>query len=176
MRKKTLVLTAAATLALFACVTINIYFPAEKVESVAGQIVEEIRGPAAEEKEKPVSRSNAPRRLYAAIAGIAWADEITTVENPTIRAVKERMKNRYAQIRPAFQNGRLVEGDDGYVAVGNADGLGLKAKRDLLGLREAENRDRKTLYEEVARALNIDLTQVDRVARIFAERWKQSLR
>jgi hypothetical protein len=32
------------TLMVFACVTINIYFPAEKVESVAGEIVDEIRG------------------------------------------------------------------------------------------------------------------------------------
>ncbi|MGD8953697.1 MAG: hypothetical protein PVI45_04925, partial [Desulfobacterales bacterium] len=31
-----------------ACVTINIYFPAEKVESVAGEIVEDIRGPQPE--------------------------------------------------------------------------------------------------------------------------------
>ena len=31
-------------LSVFACVTINIYFPAEKVESVAGEIVDEIRG------------------------------------------------------------------------------------------------------------------------------------
>ena len=31
-------------MALAACVTINIYFPAEKVESVAGEIVNDIRG------------------------------------------------------------------------------------------------------------------------------------
>ncbi|MBT3259524.1 MAG: hypothetical protein HN366_24170, partial [Deltaproteobacteria bacterium] len=32
------------SLMIFACVTINIYFPAEQVESVAGEIVDEIRG------------------------------------------------------------------------------------------------------------------------------------
>ena len=39
---------ALTTLALFACVTINIYFPAEKVKSVAGDIVDDIRGREAE--------------------------------------------------------------------------------------------------------------------------------
>ena len=28
----------------FACVTVNIYFPAEQVESIAGEIVNDIRG------------------------------------------------------------------------------------------------------------------------------------
>ncbi len=37
----------------FACVTINIYFPAEKVESIAGEIVNDIRG---QDKEKPVQK------------------------------------------------------------------------------------------------------------------------
>ena len=32
------------SLMIFACVTINIYFPAEQVETVAGEIVDEIRG------------------------------------------------------------------------------------------------------------------------------------
>ena len=45
-KKQTLLWTAAAvaSLTLFACVTINIYFPAEKVESVAEDIVNDIRG------------------------------------------------------------------------------------------------------------------------------------
>ncbi|HSQ85865.1 MAG TPA: hypothetical protein VLM43_14195, partial [Desulfobacterales bacterium] len=38
-------------IALFACVTINIYFPAEKVESVAGDIVNDIRGKKPEQKD-----------------------------------------------------------------------------------------------------------------------------
>ncbi|UCH19598.1 MAG: hypothetical protein JSU83_13535 [Deltaproteobacteria bacterium] len=39
------ILVFFSILLIFACVTINIYFPAEKVESVAGEIVEDIRGP-----------------------------------------------------------------------------------------------------------------------------------
>ena len=43
-----------AMIALFACVTINIYFPAEKVESVAGEIVNDIRGKKPDQKGEPV--------------------------------------------------------------------------------------------------------------------------
>ena len=39
-----------AMITLFACVTINIYFPAEKVESVAGDIVNDIRGKKPDQK------------------------------------------------------------------------------------------------------------------------------
>lgn len=39
------VLILCMAIFIFACVTINIYFPAEKVESVAGDIVNDIRGP-----------------------------------------------------------------------------------------------------------------------------------
>jgi len=54
--------------------------------------------------------------------------------------------------------------------------LNLKEKRDLNGLVDAENRDRKTLYTEVARALKIDSGQIDRIAEIFAKEWQKPVR
>jgi|GEM_PF-4973814 len=36
----------------------------------------------------------------------------------------------------------------------------------------AENKNRKQLYREVAKSLNIDPSQVDRVARVFAKEWQ----
>ena len=53
MYKRTMwVATVLCSFLLFACVTINIYFPAEKVESVAGEIVNDIRGRAEDVKEE----------------------------------------------------------------------------------------------------------------------------
>ena len=46
-------------------------------------------------------------------------------------------------------------------------------------LVDAENRDRKTLYVEVAKALKvhpIDSAQIDKVAKIFAKEWQKSVR
>ena len=167
--------SAAVVLFLFACVTINIYFPAEKVESVAGEIVEDIRGPAGEAA--PGDQSSFLRRSFAALRVTpAWAEEATTVSNPTIRSLKESMRTRYAAMKPFYQKGLLTEGDNGLVSVAETQGLGLKEQRDLNSLVNAENKDRQALYREVAKALKIDPGQVDRVAEIFAKEWQKSVR
>jgi uncharacterized protein YdbL (DUF1318 family) len=168
-----------AILLPIACVTINIYFPAEKVESVAEEIVEDIRGLKSEDNKKPEQKDQGrlfDEPLYALLASVAWADDVTTVSNPTIRALKERMRARFAQMKPYFQQGKVKEGNDGYVSLGNVGGLDLKTRRNLKTLVDAENKDRQSLYKEVARALKIDPAQINKIGAIFAKEWKKSLR
>ncbi len=164
---------------LFACVTINVYFPAEKVESVAGEIVDEIRGRKPSGKDDN-SRyfEDIHRKIRKAVSpSVAYAAEVTTVSNPTIRALKEKMKARFRQLAPYYQKGGVLnEGNNGYLSVGNTSGLNLKQKRDLNGLVDAENRDRKTLYVEVAKALEIESGQINRIAEIFAKEWRKPVR
>lgn len=180
--KPTWVIIACMAIFIFACVTINIYFPAEKVESVAGDIVNDIRGPRSGEEEKPQGSDQSSflqKTLLALSPSPAWAQEATTVSNPTIRALKQRMRSRYNQMKPYYQKGTLKEGNNGYVSLGKTSGLGLKEKRDLNALVDAENRDRKTLYVEVAKALKvhpIDSAQINKVAEIFAKEWQKSVR
>jgi hypothetical protein len=160
-------------LCVFACVTVNIYFPAEKVESVAEDIVGEIRGQEAEESSKDDKTSLLQRTVIALTCSMAWAEDAVNVSNATIRALKEQMKSRYAQMKPFYQQGSLVEGDNGYLSEGNTAGLSLKDKRDLKGLVDAENKDRARLYSEVAKAMDIEQSQVNRIAEIFAKEWKK---
>lgn len=166
-------------LLLFACVTINIYFPAEKVESVASEIVNDIRGSRPGKKDPandaPQSGVFDLRQLFASTA-VAWAQDAVNVSNPAIRALKSQMKQRYESLKPFYANGSLVEKDDGYVAEGNADALALKDRRTLKGLIDAENRDRTKLYQEVAAALSIDPSQTARIGEIFSAEWKKSVR
>jgi hypothetical protein len=177
-----------ASLFVATCVTINIYFPAEKVESVAGEIVSDVRGKDSkeeekskeekkkdEESEKKEKTSLLPGALRLLWPSPAWAEEVTTVSNATIRALKDAMKARYGQMKPYYERGLLQEGNDGYLSMKAAEGLGLKERRDLTGLVEAENRDRKKLYAEVAKALKIDPSQTGRVAEIFAKEWQKTL-
>jgi hypothetical protein len=164
---------------LFACVTINIYFPAEKVESVAGKIVDDVRGknPPAEKKPSPDKDSRLLEKTLLAFAcSTAYADETLTVSNPTIRTLKQQMKDRYARMKPFYQKGFLEEGNDGYVKIKEIGGLGLKQTRDLKSLVTAENADREKLYLEIARALNIDPSQVNRIGNIFGKEWQRSVR
>ena len=165
-------------LSLFACVTINIYFPAEKVESVAGDIVDDIRGKKPPQKgDQSQNNENLFKQVLFALApASAWADDVTTVSNPTIRALKEKMKARFLELKPYYQKGALSEGNNGYLSVAETGSLNLKEKRELNGLVEAENSDRKTLYAEVAKALKIDPGQIERVAEIFAKEWQKPVR
>lgn len=175
-RKPGFIVIISMTLCVLACVTVNIYFPAEKVESVAGEIVDEIRskepeGQVAPSKDDQSSLLHETLRAFS--CSVAWAQDVTSVSNPTIRALKEQMKSRYAQLKPFYKQGMLNEGNDGYLAEGNTGGLGLKERRDLKNLIDAENKDRKKLYDEVAKALEIDPSQVGRVAEIFAKEWQK---
>ena len=167
-----------AMIALFACVTINIYFPAEKVESVAGEIVNDIRGKKPDQKGSQSNNDGVllPEIRITLSISSAWAQDVTTVSNPTIRALKEKMKARFQALKPYYQKNALKEGDNGYLSVADTGGLNLKEKRDLNGLVDAENSDRRTLYSEVAKALKIDPGQVDRIAGIFAKEWQKPVR
>jgi uncharacterized protein YdbL (DUF1318 family) len=173
------IVVSCVILSIFACVTINIYFPAEKVESVAGEIVNDIRGQrGGEGKKVPGSDKDSFLRktFFALSPSVVWAQDVTEVSNPTIRALKERMKSRFAQLKPSYEKGMLVEKDNGYLSPRNTGGLGLKEKRDLNALVEAENSDRQRLYEEVAKALNIDSSQIARIQTIFAKEWQKPVR
>jgi hypothetical protein len=163
---------------LGACVTINIYFPAEKVESVAGDIVNDIRGqePSQKDNQSKNHKGLSIQIRFALGTASAWAGDVTTVSNPTIRALKEKMKTRFQGLKAYYQKGALNEGGNGYLSVADTSRLNLKEKRDLNGLVDAENRDRKTLYTEVARALKIDSGQIDRIAEIFAKEWQKPVR
>ena len=168
--------TLFIVISIFACVTINIYFPAEKVESVAGEIVDDIRGRKSDEKKnssKNDKDSYLRNTLFAFSPSLVLAQDVTGVSNPTIRALKEKMKERYVLMKPYYDKGLLTEGNDGYVSLKNIKELGLKQKRDLKTLVEAENKDRETLYKEVAKALKIDVNQVDKIAEIFAKEWQK---
>jgi len=169
---------AAVTLTLFACVTINIYFPAEKVKSAAEDIVNDIRGtkPIQEESRSSNLQGIVHKIRIAFSPAIAWADEETTVSNPTIRALREKMKARFQELTPYYQKGALKDEDDGYLSVADAGGLNLKEKRDLNSLVDAENSDRRTLYAEVAKALKIEPGQIEKIAEIFAKEWQKPVR
>ena len=160
------------SLMIFACVTINIYFPAEQVESVAGEIVDEIRG----QKPGDIKSNLLNRTFFAFLSPVALAAEPLTVSNPGIRMLKHQMKARYAQMRPYYQKGVLSEDNNGYVSLAGTAGLGLKEKRNLTSLVAAENSDRRKLYGEIAKAMKIDSSQVSRIGEVFAREWQKPVR
>ena len=162
---------AAALAFVFSCITVNIYFPEATVRTAAEEIVQEIRKKDGEGRSATGALLGGPRTTAFSLVPAAWAQEETTVSNPAIRALKETLKNRFPAIKPFFAGGNIGETNKGLLEVRDEAALGLKEKAALRSLVKDENGDRTKLYAEVAKALNIEASQIERVQKIFAESW-----
>ncbi len=171
MRQKVvgLVASASAFFWLLSCVTINIYFPEATVKKAAEEIVEDVRKPTEKEKNKALLGLGSGSSF--SLVPAAYAQQETEVSSPAIRALKDSLRERFLKLRPFFERGSVGEANMGFVEIRDETGLSLKEKADLRNLVKEENADRKNLYAEVARALNIDPSQISRIQKIFAESW-----
>ncbi len=165
----------AMSLSVFvSCITVNIYFPEATVKKAADEIVNEVRKREETDKGKQVSE-----KMETAFSGpasfslvpSAYAQQETMVSTPTIRALKQSLKDREPALTAFFNNGSLGEANNGLVEIRDESALNLKDKATLRNLVNDENNDRQKLYAEVAKALNIDASQVGRIQKIFAESW-----
>jgi len=157
-------------LALLSCITVNIYFPEAEVKKAAEDIVNDVRGTDKEKKDeikKDAVADSAGFSLFPAL----YAQQATEVSTPGIRALKEAMKARQAQLVPHFDAGRVGEATSGFLQTLNEEGLSLQDKAVLRKLVGDENKDRKELYAEVAKALNVDPSKIADVQKIFADQW-----
>jgi uncharacterized protein YdbL (DUF1318 family) len=169
-------IAAAGLVFVLACITVNIYFPEATVKQAAAEIVDEIRKTDAEKK-APDALTQLPAPPEAgpfSLVPAAYAQEATSVSTPAIRALKESMKNRFPSLKPYFDAGNLGETNKGLVEVRGETGLNLQAKAALRNLAKDENGDRTKLYAEVAKALNIEASQIEKIQKIFAGEWTKS--
>jgi len=168
---------AAAGLVLaLACITVNIYFPEATVKQAAAEIVEEIRKDEAAKK-APQAALEAPALREApsfSLVPAAYAQDATSVSTPAIRALKDSMKSRFPSLKPYFDAGNIGETNKGMLEVRDETGLNLQAKAALRNLVKDENSDRARLYAEVAQALNIEASQIERIQVISAAEWAKS--
>jgi uncharacterized protein YdbL (DUF1318 family) len=178
MNKKYALGTAAAVGLLFvlACITVNIYFPEATVKQAAAEIVDEIRKTEGEKKapEQLTVLTEPARAPRFALVPAVFAQEATNVSTPAIRALKESMKNRFPTLKPYFDAGNVGESNKGLLEVRDEAGLNLQAKAALRNAVRDENGDRTKLYAEVAKALNIEASQIEKIQKIFAEEWAKS--
>jgi uncharacterized protein len=172
MLKRTVLLLAFLT---NACVTVNIYFPAAAVERAADEIVKETWGNRTESapKEQPRSLLSTAREIVSVtFVDEAFAQEADiNISNPAIRALKDSIKNRSGSIKPFMDRGNVGLTKEGLLTVRTTDGLSLKERAEVQQLVDAENRDRESLYLEIAKANNFPLESVAKIRSIFARSW-----
>lgn len=178
--------TAAVILAILTvtcCVTVNVYFPAPAVQAAADRIVQEVRPEAAGQKTpaEPAPEGTSPQSGLDLSPLWAWltpceacaAEVDINVSTPAIRQIKGDLKGRYGQLAPYYQQGAVGENSRGYLDLREAGGLDLKQRADLNRLVQAENADRKRLYEEIIKANNFGPEFLGQVEKLFANSWRK---
>ncbi|MDO4642959.1 MAG: DUF1318 domain-containing protein [Cardiobacteriaceae bacterium] len=179
-------LTLFAPIAIISCVTVNIYFPAAAVEKAADQIIQDVWKQTSTSKNGaplPANKTNAkkehssfdPRRLAVialnAVSKEARAQSLDfNATSPQIEQIKARMANRFTEMSPFLDNGAIGLTSDGLVAVHNADAVGLEERARMNQLVNAENKDRKALYQAIADANNHP-DWAAQIQQTFAECW-----
>jgi len=182
-----------AALALTACVTINVYFPAAEAREAAREFVENVIGEEGATQAPDVPGEGIPggMALRAAPAsqgvafdpwmllGIAPAHAQTpdiTIRTPAIQAIQQRMESRFSStLRPHFDSGALGFSGDGMVVVRDAAKLPLKDRVAVNSAVADDNRDRNAVYREIAVA-NGHPEWEKQIREVFARQWVASAR
>lgn len=165
---------------LISCVTINIYFPAEEVKKAAEEIVGEIR-PESGQPAGPAPGSGQqsalePSRVFHWALTSALAQSPTTISNQAINNLKGRLRARQPQLAPFFDSGAIGEDNLGFIQILTVQNLSVKDRARLQRLVEADQSDRRQLYQQVARAVNVEAGQEARIGVIFAAEWQKASR
>jgi uncharacterized protein YdbL (DUF1318 family) len=173
----------ASLLALTACVTINVYFPAAEAQQAAQEFVGKVIGddnkPADAPKPEP-PKNNPPSAsvqsgfnlmsLLISDANAAEGVDIT-IRTPAIQAIQDRMADRFqTSLKTHFDSGALGFGNDGLVVVRDATKIGLKDRVSVNQLVADDNRDRKAVYREIAVANNHPEWE-SQIRDTFAKQW-----
>ncbi len=165
---KKLLAYPAMLLALAACVTINIYFPAAAAEEAARIIVRDVLqgeegappqepAPKVDDKQSAVQRPGVAIRLVGRLleglvpaAQAAQAD--ININTPAISAIRAAMQQRQAKLAPHYRSGAIGFDRKGSVSIRDLGAVPLAQRNALKKLVADENGDRAALYREIARA------------------------
>jgi len=183
---------------LAACVTVNVYFPAAAAEQAADRIIDSVTGqaptgnligpgqpgaihPPEPQPGTPTTRavSSAQSVLLAATGAVlehlipaanAQGAANLDLSTPEIRAVTASMQQRFGQLQKYFASGAIGLTADGMVQVRDQNAVPLPERANVKNLVAEDNRDRTTLYAEIARANGHPEWEGD-IRRTFARRW-----
>jgi hypothetical protein len=165
-----------------ACVTVNVYFPAEAAESAARLIVRDVidqdMAPApATDDQSAVFAPREPTMLIAfaghvldALVPPAHAQANIDINTPAIQSLRQSMRQRFPQLTPHFESGAIGLGNDALVKERDLAGVALAQRNQLKKLVADENQDRNALYQEIARA-NGHPEWVNDIRDTFARVW-----
>ncbi|MCB1800955.1 MAG: YdbL family protein [Gammaproteobacteria bacterium] len=174
-------------LAVTACVTINIYFPAAAAEEAARTIVrdvlkgdqvkEEPATPGPQSQIEPTPRAGfwliaIGRTLDILVSPAQAAQADININTPAISAIRAGMQQRQSQLASYYRSGAIGFDSNGSVAIRDLNSVSLGERNRLKKLVADENADRSELYREIARANGHPEWEAD-VRATFAKVWVQ---
>ena len=175
---------AAVCLALSACVTINVYFPAAAAEKAADKIIEDVWGssgkpaPKSDKQSSTVEGERGSRILLAAggslldllipPASAQGAD--LNIATPAVRQLTQSMEARHAQLKKLYDSGAVGLTRDGLIEIRDQNLVPLPERNAARKLVADENADRSSLYREIATANGHPEWETD-IRTTFAQRW-----
>lgn len=174
----------ACCLALSACVTINVYFPAAAAEKAADKIIEDVWGDKAgdpkakhDDKQTAVHSSRAEQLLLAAASNAldflispANAQADLNIATPAVRQLTQSMEARHSDLKKYYDSGSVGLTRDGLVQIRDQNLVPLPERNAVRKLVAEENADRANLYREIAAANGHPDWETD-IRKTFAERW-----
>lgn len=190
---KALHLPMSLFLLLFAtaCVTINVYFPAEAAVKAADRIILDVYGNVpggkedAGEQQQPSEPTSGPVPAalpQRAVSGIldwlvapAHAAADLSIDTPAIRQLTASMEARFRQLAPHYASGAVGMTANGEIVLRDQKLVPLKERNNVKNLVALENRDRGALYAEMARA-NGHPEWEGEIRATFARRWVDNAR
>ena len=172
-----------------ACVTINVYFPAEAAVKAADRIILDVYGenPDGKSEEQPAEKEptswqqDAPAPTPLALRALNWlvapaqAEADISIDTPAIRQLMARMEQRHRQLAPHYTSGAVGMTTDGRITLRDQKLVPLKDRNAVKSLVSQENRDRDALYTEIARA-NGHPEWESEIRQTFAKRWVANAR
>ena len=188
-------LTAVLLIGL-ACVTINVYFPEAKIQDLSQRIEDEVAQRAVELEEGTGEDGAAPEGtadedppevtpgqasalnlLLGATPAYAQSVPDPGVSNPAIRAIINARAARVQQINDFKSRGLIGESNQALLEARSLDSISdLRQRAALQKLVKDENADRERLYKEVAAAEGVDLAQLPRIRKTYAETLRNNAR
>lgn len=178
MRPIRTMLLSLSLVLLSACVTINVYFPAAAAEKAAEQFIGNVIGESADgaDAEPPAQRPPQAGLLDFFIGSAQAAEPDLTIQTAAVREIQARMKQRFdGVLTKALAAGSVGLTRDGLVAVRDASAVPLAERSALNQAVADENRDRKAVYAEIARA-NGHPEWESQIQSTFAAQWVQQAR
>ena len=173
MRQKLLCAVGLAGLALAACVTINVYFPAGEMRDAADQVIDGVWKPGTEGAGAGPGSGMlhfAAAALALVIAPAEAADVNVDISSPPVKKIRDSMAARHKQLAPYYTSGAIGLTQDALIEVRDLSAVPLQERNTVRKLVADENADRQALYREIARANGHPEWEGD-IRQVFAKRW-----